>query len=704
MIKPSGVNVQVGGFDFKASIKVSFRTGIHSYSTIMESLSFTDDYSIPGMLSSVVEGVLGKKLVQPILRAKVEGADYGLNVYALRESQDETVDAIVDRVRTLVTGVLPDGVTVSAAKGFINFHVSNRILADFAGKIVTQPSGGVKPANEKTMVEFFSPNTNKPMHLGHLRNIALGESLARLLQFFGHDVAKVNLYNDRGAHICKSMLSYQMHGNGQTPESTGIKGDHFIGDYYVRYERDLQAELRPIIERIKNTPEMVQALAASTKEIVKLEAELKAKPGDKNIKVAFEKTGKTLANLEERIANLAKAESPLIAQVNEMLQKWEEEDPEVRALWEKMNGWAISGMEETLERLDTSFDVMYFESRTYKLAMDMIETGMRKGIFEKDASGAVVADLDRLGVTDRTGKPLHGKKILLRSDGTSVYITQDLAMAQLKAEEYRPDNSIYVVADEQIRHFEVLFGILKALGYEWADQLKHIPYGMVDVPHGGMKSGEGTVVDADDILDELRNSVKVVSAKVSGGEEHMKQSKRAPLDDESADKIGIAALRYYLLSSRPESKIKFDPEQSVQLEGKTGPYILYQYVRSGKIMQNYESGVGTQDTATLDATPDFSVLATSAEHELLLTLVEFTDCMRTIQRTLDQTLLSDYVYKLAKALAFFYEKCTIFKQQGADKEPISPAVKSARLGLVRYSHSLLSKSLELLGIEKVEQM
>ncbi len=671
----------------------------------MESnLSGTNDYSVPGMLTSVVEGVLGKKLVQPILRARVDGADYGLNIYALREGPDEAVDGIVDRVRALVTGVLPDGVTLSSEKQFINFHVSNEVLARFAGKIVTQPNGGVAPANEKTMVEFFSPNTNKPMHLGHLRNIALGESLARMLQFFGHDVTKVNLYNDRGAHICKSMLSYQMHSDGQPPESTGTKGDHFVGDYYVRYEKDLQAELKPIVERIKSTPEMVQALAANTGEIVKLKAELEAKSGDKSIKVALEKAEKTLANLEERIVHLAKAESPLIAQVNEMLQKWEEGDPEVRALWEKMNGWAISGMDQTLERLDTRFDVMYFESRTYKLAMDMIETGMQKGIFERDASGAVVADLDKLGVTDRTGKPLHGRKVLLRSDGTSVYITQDLAMAQLKAEQYHPDNSMYVVADEQIRHFEVLFGILKALGYEWADKLKHIPYGMVDLPHGRMKSREGTVVDADDILDELRERAKMASVKVPEYEDHVKQSTRVALDDGAADKIGIAALRYYLLSSRPESKIKFDPEQSVKLEGKTGPYILYQYVRSGKIIQNYEAGIATQDMETLDATPVFSVLVEPAEHELLMTLVEFTDCMKMIQNNLDQTLLSDYVYKLAKAFAVFYEKCPIFKQQASNKDPLSPAIKSARLELVRYSHSLLSKSLELLGIEKVEQM
>lgn len=671
----------------------------------MESnLSRQDDYSVTGMLTSVVEGVLGKKLVQPIVRARVEGADYGLNVYALREGQHEDVDSIVDRVRGLITGLMPDGVTISSEKQFINFHVSNNVLARFAGEIVAQPDGGIVPAKEKTMVEFFSPNTNKPMHLGHLRNIALGESLARMLTFFGHDVTKVNLFNDRGAHICKSMLSYQIHGDGQTPESTGIKGDHFVGDYYVRYEKDMQAELKPIVERIKSTPEMSEALAANTGEVVRLEVELESTPGDKSIKVALEKARKVLANLEERIVHLAKAESPLIVQVNEMLQKWEEGDSEVRALWEKMNGWAISGMNETLERLDTRFDVMYFESKTYKLAMDMIDQGMEKGIFERDVSGAIVADLDKLGVTDRTGKPLHGKKVLLRSDGTSVYITQDLAMAQLKAEQYTPDNSMYVVADEQVRHFEVLFGILKALGYKWADQLKHIPYGMVDLPNGRMKSREGTVVDADDILDELRERAKMASVKVPENEGHVKQSTREILDDASADKIGIAALRYYLLSSRPESKIKFDPEQSVKLEGKTGPYILYQYVRSGKIIQNYEAGMAKGELERLDAIPDFSILVEPAEHELLMALVEFTDCMKMIKINLDQTLLSDYVYKLAKAFAVFYEKCPIFKQRAADEEQISPATKSARLELVKYAHSLLSKSLELLGIEKVEQM
>ena len=663
-----------------------------------------EDYSVAGILTSVVEEVLGKTLVQPIMRARVDGADYALNTIPLRENPNETVEGIVERVRALIMASLPEGVTISSEKGFINFKVSNAVLARVAGGIVTQPNGGIKPAGKKTMVEFFSPNTNKPMHLGHLRNIALGESLSRILAFFGHEVTKVNLYNDRGAHICKSMLAYQMHGDGATPESTGTKGDHFVGDYYVRYEKDLQAELKPLVERVRNTPDIASELLAATEEISRLKTESQANPGDKTLKVALEKAGKTLANLEERIVNLAKAESPLVLKVNEMLQQWEDGDPEVRALWEKMNGWAISGMDQTLARLDTRFDVLYFESLTYKLAMDMIETGMQKGIFERDPSGAVVADLAKLQVKDRKGNPLQGKKVLLRSDGTSVYITQDLAMAKLKAEQYHPDDSIYIVADEQVRHFEVLFGILKALGYEWADQLKHIPYGMVDLPAGRMKSREGTVVDADDILDELREDVKVVSTQTSGGEDSGRPSKRQVLDDESSDTVGIAALRYYLLSSRPDSKMRFNPEESVKLDGKTGPYLLYQYVRSGKILQSSGADAGVPGPEVHGTPPDFSVLVEPAEHELLMTLVEFTDCMRTIQRTLDQTLLSDYVYKLARAFGLFYEKCPILKKQAADGKPITPAIKSARLELVKYSHSLLSKSLELLGIEKVEQM
>ncbi len=646
----------------------------------------TSDYSILASITSAIEEVLGE-LPQPIMRARVDTADYSLNINPLRTAK-ESIDDTMERLKSIIIPLLPNGITISSEKGYINFHIDNFLLAECAGKIAAEPNGGIEPANQRTMVEFFSPNTNKPMHLGHLRNIALGESLTRMLKFMGHDVLKVNLFNDRGAHICKSMLAYEMHGEEQTPESTGIKGDHFVGNYYVRYEKDLQAELKPIIGQIRNTREISQELALKTEQVAQSRLEMEKTPDDKKSKLAHEKAKKMLETLEEKIVNNAKTKAPLVITVNEMLQKWEDGDPKIVSQWEKMNGWAISGMEQTLKRLHTSFDVIYYESKTYKLAMDMIKTGLHKGIFEKDTSGAVVADLDKLEVKDREGNPLHGRKVLLRSDGTSVYITQDLAMAELKAKNYHPNNSMYVVADEQIRHFEVLFGILKALGYPWANHLKHISYGMVDLPHGRMKSREGTVVDADDILDELRDKVKIVN-----------------IDEESADKIGIAAMRYYLLSNRPESKIKFDPEQSVKLEGKTGPYILYQYVRSGKIIRNCENSSNREDVNIFnDPSIDFSLLIEPAEHQLLMTLVEFTERMRNIQQTLDQTILSDYVYKLAKTFSFFYENCPILKKQAEGMKPINTGVKRARLELVRYVHTLLSVSLELLGIEKVEQM
>lgn len=645
-----------------------------------------NDYNILAKITSAIEDIFGK-LPQPIMRARVDTADYSLNINPLRIAH-ESIEDTMERLKSSIMPILPSGITLSSENAYINFHVSNIVLGQCAGMIMMKPNGGIEPANQRTMVEFFSPNTNKPMHLGHLRNIALGESLTRILKFMGHDVLKANLYNDRGGHICKSMLAYQMYGDGQTPESTGIKGDHFVGNFYVRYEKEMQGELKPLIENIKNTPEVQRELAAHKKQIEQIEADIQANPGDKKIKSALEKEKKILDGLEERVINQAKAQCPLMARINEMLQQWEDGDTEILSLWKKMNGWAIPGMEQTLKRLNTSFDVIYFESKTYKLAMDMITMGLKKGIFEKDISGAVTADLDKLGVTDREGKPLHGKKVLLRSDGTSVYITQDLAMAELKAKDYHPDNSMYVVADEQIRHFEVLFGILKALGYSWANHLKHISYGMVDLPHGRMKSREGTVVDADDILDELRDRIKLIN-----------------IDEESADKIGIAAMRYYLLSNRPESKIKFDPEQSVKLEGKTGPYILYQYVRSGKIIQNCKNSTDKNDKAIFEEeTCNFTTLVEPAEHQLLMTLVEFTERMKTIQQTLDQTILSDYVYKLAKTFSFFYENCPILKKQAENKEQINPEVKRARLELVRYVHALLSTSLELLGIEKVEQM
>lgn len=676
-------------------------------------------YSITDLLASAVETATGKR--PNILRANISKkdkspetsdanipeADYGFNAFQLKENATQDIQSVIADARARIARQLPKGITISIEGTFINFSISSEMLAQTAGNIAAKPNGGITLSNQKTMVEYFSPNTNKPAHLGHLRNLALGKSLSATLAFLGHDVLQANLTNDRGAHICKSMLAYQMFGEGRTPESTGIKGDHFVGDYYVQYEKALQEEIAPIVARLRAEPEN----AAKLKRKAELEEELspiiekekaqqeadkitkkttkdtrtpEEKMRIKDLKKELEKLGKT----DEEIKDAAKKESSLDKQVSEMLLKWEAEEPEIRALWEKMNGWVLGGFKETLDRMNVHFDVEYFESKIYNMGRDIVMDGLAKGIFERDPSGAIIADLQRLGIQKN-----EGKKILLRSDGTTVYTTQDLAIARMKMEDHKLDNSFYIVAGEQDDHFRALFGILKALGYEWVNKLKHMSYGMVELPEGQMKSRKGTVVDVDDLLNELRNKVKVIAA--GKGNETM--------SDEDADKIGKAAAQYYLLSVRPESGMKFDPKESVNFEGKTGPYILYQYVRTGKILeQAAQQGCplgATQQNQTTPDQPDFNLLQEPIEHELLLKLVDFTEKMRAVQKTMDQTLIATYVFELAQTFSNFYAKCPVLK---GDKTP--PALSQARLKLVEYTHTLLKQSLDLLAIETVDKM
>lgn len=654
------------------------------------------NYSITDLLASAVYTATGKR--PNILRANIATADYGFNAFQLREG-NQHIDSVIADARARIVKTLPQGITVSDEGTFINFNVSNELLSQTAGNIAENPSGGITPAHEKTMVEYFSPNTNKPAHLGHLRNLTLGKSLSATLRFLGHDVLEANLTNDRGAHICKSMLAYQMFGEGSTPESTGIKGDHFVGDYYVKYEKALQKEIAPIVDELRKKPENAAKLARKAeleeelkpiieREKAQQEADKLAKKTTKDTRTPEEKMRikelkkelEKLGKIDEEIKDEAKKESSLDKQVSAMLLKWEAEDPEIRALWEQMNGWVLGGFRETLDRMNVHFDVEYFESQIYNMGRDIVMDGLERGIFERDPSGAVIADLQKLGIQKN-----EGRKVLLRSDGTTVYTTQDLAIARMKMEDHKLDNSFYVVAEEQNDHFRALFGILKALGYEWVDKLKHMSYGMVELPEGRMKSREGTVVDVDDLLNDLRDRVKVIAA--GKGNETM--------SDDDADKIGKAAAQYYLLSVRPESGMKFDPEESVNFEGKTGPYILYQYVRTGKILEQ----ANLLGTAKTETPADFNLLQEPIERELLLKIVEFTEKMRTVQKTMDQTLIATYVYELAQTFSNFYSKCPVLK--GA-KTP--PELSQARLKLVEYTHALIKQSLDLLAIETVDKM
>jgi len=635
-------------------------------------------YSVTDILTTAVENATGQR--PNILRANIGEADYGFNAFQLRKNTTQNIGALIADARDRIAAQLPTGIAITTEGNFINFSIASGLLAQSAGDIAANPSGGITKTNQKTMVEYFSPNTNKPAHLGHLRNLTLGKSLSATLAFLGHDVVQANLTNDRGAHICKSMLAYEMFGEGRTPESTGIKGDHFVGDYYVQYEKALQKEIAPIVARLRAEPEN----AAKIQQKIELEQELAATPPAEKEKLkSLKKELEKLDKIDEEIKDAAKKESSLEKKVAAMLIKWEAEDPEIRETWKMMNGWVLNGFRETLDRMNVHFDVEYFESDIYNMGRDIVMEGLERGLFERDPSGAIIADLAKLGIKK------EGKKVLLRADGTSVYTTQDIAIAKLKIEEHGLDNSFYIVAGEQDDHFRALFGILKALGYEWVDKLKHLSYGMVELPAGRMKSREGTVVDVDDLLNDLRDRVKVVAGE-KGNE---------TMNNEDADKIGKAAAQYYLLSARPETTMKFNPEDSVNFEGKTGPYILYQYVRTGKILEQGAQNKTTQDTENPQVHPDFNVLKEPIEHELLLKLVEFTEKMRAVQKTMDQTLIATYVYELAQTFSNFYSKCPVLK---GDKT--SPELSQARLKLVEYTHTLLKQSLDLLAIETVDRM
>lgn len=654
------------------------------------------NYSITDLLATAVETATGKK--PNIVRARVDQADYGFNAFQLKENSDDDVRSVIAEARARIAVLLPKGITISTEGTFINFHIENGLLAQTAGNIAAKPDGGITPAGQKTMVEYFSPNTNKPAHLGHLRNMTLGKSLSATLKFLGHEVVTANLTNDRGAHICKSMLAYQMFGEGSTPQSTGIKGDHFVGNYYVQYEKALQAEIAPIIARLETEPGNAAKIARRKQ----LEKELEPTPGktadtksseEKEKIKALKKELEALGKLDEEIKEAAKKESQLERQIADMLLKWEANDPDTRALWKKMNDWVLAGFAETLKRMNVHFDVEYFESEVYNMGRDIVMDGLARGIFERDASGAIFADLQKLGIQKN-----EGKKVLLRADGTTVYTTQDLAIAKMKVEEHKLDRSLYIVAGEQDDHFRALFGILKALGYKWVDNLKHMSYGMVELPGGRMKSREGTVVDVDDLLNELRNDVKAIVAERRAKDIENRKKVGDKMSDEDADKIGKAAAQYYLLSARPETTMKFDPEESVSFEGKTGPYILYQYVRSGKILQKARKK-NRNKNAAVQVNPDFGLFKEPIEHKLLLKLVEFTEKMRTVQKTEDQTLIATYVFELAQTFSNFYTQCPMIN----DKK-IAPALLRARLKLVEWTHALLKQSLDLLAIETVEKM
>jgi len=484
-------------------------------------------------------------------------------------------------------------------------------------------------AGKRVMVEFSSPNTNKPLHLGHLRNDVLGESVSRILAACGAEVRKVCIINDRGIHICKSMLAYKEHGQGRTPESEGVKSDRFVGDWYVSFSKTLKQE----------TDELISSGADKDK---------------------------------------AEAQTPSMKKAQELLRNWEAGDGETVELWKKMNSWAIEGMKKTYSRTGVSFDKYYFESETYMLGKDEVLKGLEKGIFFRQEDGSVAVDL--------TEEKLD-KKILLRSDGTSIYITQDFGTAINRHKDWQFDKMIYVVGSEQNYHFKVLFILLEKLGYSWAKNLHHLSYGMVNLPEGKMKSREGTVVDADDLLDSLRD-MALAEIREKGREEVVGD----PV--EVAEKIALGALHYFLLQPSPVKDMLFDPKESLSFTGNTGPYLQYMGARISSMLRKAECGI---NSGAVYSAADFSLLTSDPEWALIKSLASYPAKISESAENLDPSSLTGFLYEVSKTFSFFYHECPILNCE-------NPALSKARLELSRAVMMVLKDAFHLVCIPFLEVM
>ncbi|HWD87271.1 MAG TPA: arginine--tRNA ligase [Mucilaginibacter sp.] len=510
-------------------------------------------------------------------------------------------------------------------KGFLNISLSDAYwLHIFYNQVLSENFGTFKPNGKKVMVEYSSPNTNKPLHLGHVRNNLLGYSVASILQAAGYEVIKANLVNDRGIHICKSMLAWQKWGNGETPQSSRIKGDHLVGKYYVLFDKEYKKQVD----------------------------ELKAK-------------GQT----EED----AKKNAPLMKEAQQMLQKWEAGDKEVISLWRTMNSWVYAGFEETYKRLGVDFDKFYYESNTYLLGKDIIEEGLEKSVFFTKPDGSVWIDLTADGLDE---------KLVLRADGTSVYMTQDLGTAQLKYNDFHMDESIYVVGNEQDYHFKVLFLILEKLGKSWAKGLYHLSYGMVDLPSGKMKSREGTVVDADDLIEEMEQTAKEQTetlGKVKGFAESEKL--------ELYHTIGMGALKYFLLKVDPKKRLLFDPNESVDFQGHTGPFIQYTHARIRSVLSR----------VSVEASGAKAEKLVAEERDLILLLNQFPETIELAAKGHNPAAVANYVYEVAKAFNKFYHEHSILQAE-------DELTRQFRLQLSAASAKVIKQGMGLLGIEVPERM
>ena len=553
-----------------------------------------------------------------------------------RKKPDETAREIGEYIKQNCEAIAD----FNAVGGFLNLVIDKKAWLGLLNEMNQNEKFGEKPVTEASplvMIEYSSPNTNKPLHLGHVRNNLLGWSLAQIMEANGNRVVKTNIVNDRGIHICKSMLAWLKFGNGETPETSGKKGDHLIGDYYVAFDKHFRAEV----------------------------AELKAKYVAEGMD-------------EEQAEKKAKEESPLIKEAHEMLVKWEQNDPEVRALWKKMNDWVYAGFDETYKALGVGFDKIYYESNTYLVGKKKVEEGLAKGLFFRKDDNSVWADLTNEGLD---------QKLLLRSDGTSVYMTQDIGTAEMRFNDFPIDKMIYVVGNEQNYHFQVLSILLDRLGFKWGKELVHFSYGMVELPNGKMKSREGTVVDADDLIAAMVADAKQTSEEL-GKFKDMSEEER----NEIARIVGLGALKYFILKVDARKNMLFNPEESIDFNGNTGPFIQYTYARIRSILRKAQAE-GISIPATLEGTMPLN----EKEIELIQKLNEFGAAVEQAGKDYSPSGIANYCYELTKAFNQFYHDYSIL---GADTEE----EKVVRLVLAQNVGKTLKNGMALLGIEVPERM
>ncbi len=570
-----------------------------------------------------------EQIVPQATRKEFEG-NLTVVVFPWVKAARKSPDAVATEIGNWLVDNEPAVDRFNAVKGFLNIVIQPTYWNSVLEHIVADDNFGFKEADDNSplvMVEYSSPNTNKPLHLGHVRNNLLGYSLSLILKACGNKVVKTNIVNDRGIHICKSMLAWQKWGKGATPESTGKKGDHLIGDFYVLFDKHFREEVKALMEKGMSEEE-------------------------------------------------AKAASPLMAEAREMLRKWEQKDPEVRRLWETMNQWVYDGFDITYKRMGVDFDKIYYESQTYLEGKEKVLEGLEKGIMYRKEDGSVWADLTDAGLDN---------KLLLRSDGTSVYMTQDIGTAKLRFRDFPIDKMIYVVGNEQNYHFQVLSLLLDRLGFKWGKDLVHFSYGMVELPQGKMKSREGTVVDADDLMEEMVSNAREVSAQL-GKTDGLPTAEI----DEISETVGMGALKYFLLKVDPRKNMMFNPAESIDFNGNTGPFIQYTYARIRSVLRKAEElGYEIGDYA--------AVIPNEKEIALIQTLSDFPATVEEAGRSYSPALIANYAYELVKQYNQFYHDYSILKEE-------NPAVRSLRLALCKSVARTVKQAMGLLGIHVPERM